>query len=39
MERDSDVIEICRLVRVAIWGDTNGLLLGRDRFVEIGNVT
>jgi hypothetical protein len=24
---------------VTIWGETDGLLLSRDRFVDIGNVT
>ena len=37
MEGVSKVIEMCRLVRVTIWGKTDSLLLGCDRFIEIGN--
>jgi hypothetical protein len=34
----SEVIETSRLVRVTIWGETDGLLLSRDRFIKIAKV-
>jgi hypothetical protein len=39
LERGSEAIERCSLMRVTIWGKTRGLPLGRDRSVNIGNLT
>jgi len=37
-EGDSEVIEICRLVGVTIWGEMDSLLSCRDCFIKISNV-
>jgi hypothetical protein len=35
----AEIIENSRLVVMTIWGETKSLLLGRDRFVKISNIT
>jgi hypothetical protein len=37
-EGASEVIERSKLVGVTIWGETESLLLSRDRFIEVGDV-
>ena len=34
----SEVIEMYRLLRVTIWSEKDGLLLGRDSFLKISDV-
>jgi len=39
LEGYSEVTEISRFLRVTIWGETDGLLLSRDCFIKIRNIT